>query len=35
MVPHDIAVDSKGNLYVGEIREGNIQKFVLKSALGK
>jgi DNA-binding beta-propeller fold protein YncE len=35
MVPHDIAVDSKGNLYVGEIREGNIQKFVLKSALGR
>ena len=35
MVPHDIAVDSKGNLYVGEIREGNIQKFVLKSTLGK
>src|SRR5688572_25979286 len=35
MVPHDIAVDSKGNLYVGEIREGNIQKFVLKSSLGK
>jgi DNA-binding beta-propeller fold protein YncE len=30
MVPHDIAVDSKGNLYVGEIREGNVQKFVLK-----
>jgi DNA-binding beta-propeller fold protein YncE len=35
MVPHDIAVDSKGNLYVGEIREGNIQKFVLKSTLGR
>ena len=35
MVPHDIAVDSKGNLYVGEIREGNIQKFVLKSSLGR
>ena len=35
MVPHDIAVDSKGNLYVGEIREGNVQKFVLKSALGR
>jgi DNA-binding beta-propeller fold protein YncE len=35
MVPHDIAVDSKGNLYVGEIREGNIQKFVLKSAPGR
>ena len=32
MVPHDIAVDSKGNLYVGEIREGNVQKFILKSA---
>ena len=35
MVPHDIAVDSKGNLYVGEIREGNIQKFILRSALGR
>lgn len=35
MVPHDIAVDSKGNLYVGEIREGNIQKFNLTSALGR
>jgi DNA-binding beta-propeller fold protein YncE len=35
MVPHNIAVDSKGNLYVGEIREGNVQKFVLKSALGR
>jgi hypothetical protein len=35
MVPHDIAVDTKGNLYVGEIREGNVQKFVLKSALGR
>jgi DNA-binding beta-propeller fold protein YncE len=35
MVPHDIAVDSKGNLYVGEIREGNVQKFILKSALGR
>jgi DNA-binding beta-propeller fold protein YncE len=35
MVPHDIAVDSKGNLYVGEIREGNIQKFNLRSALGR
>jgi DNA-binding beta-propeller fold protein YncE len=35
MVPHDIAVDSKGNLYVGEIREGNIQKFILKSAPGR
>jgi hypothetical protein len=35
MVPHNIAVDSKGNLYVGEIREGNVQKFVLKSTLGR
>jgi DNA-binding beta-propeller fold protein YncE len=30
MVPHNIATDSKGNLYVAEIREGRVQKFVLK-----
>ncbi len=30
MVPHNIATDSRGNLYVAEIREGRIQKFVLK-----
>ena len=30
MVPHNIGTDSKGNLYVAEIREGRIQKFVLK-----
>lgn len=28
MVPHSIATDSQGNLYVGEIREGRVQKFV-------
>jgi hypothetical protein len=30
MVPHNVATDSRGNLYVAEIREGRIQKFVLK-----
>ena len=30
---HNVAVDSKGNLYAGEIRKGNARKFVLKSAL--
>ena len=28
MVPHSIATDSQGNLYVAEIREGRAQKFV-------
>jgi DNA-binding beta-propeller fold protein YncE len=28
MVPHSIATDSRGNLYVAEIREGRVQKFV-------
>jgi hypothetical protein len=28
MVPHSIATDSQGNLYVAEIREGRVQKFV-------
>jgi DNA-binding beta-propeller fold protein YncE len=28
MVPHSIATDSAGNLYVAEIREGRVQKFV-------
>jgi hypothetical protein len=32
MVPHSIATDSRGHLYVAEIREGRIQKFVLKTA---
>lgn len=30
MVPHSLATDSRGNLYVAEIREGRIQKFVLQ-----
>jgi DNA-binding beta-propeller fold protein YncE len=28
MVPHSIGTDSQGNLYVAEIREGRVQKFV-------
>ena len=28
MVPHSIGADSRGNLYVAEIREGRLQKFV-------
>ena len=28
MVPHSIGTDSRGNLYVAEIREGRVQKFV-------
>jgi len=28
MVPHNLATDSHGNLYVGDIREGRLQKFV-------
>ncbi len=28
MVPHSIATDSRGNLYVAEIREGRVQRFV-------
>jgi hypothetical protein len=28
MVPHSIGTDSQGNLYVAEIREGRLQKFV-------
>jgi DNA-binding beta-propeller fold protein YncE len=28
MVPHSIATDSQGNVYVAEIREGRVQKFV-------
>jgi DNA-binding beta-propeller fold protein YncE len=35
MVPHSIATDSRGNLYVAEIREGRIQKFVLKAAAAR
>jgi DNA-binding beta-propeller fold protein YncE len=31
MVPHSIATDSNGNLYVAEIREGRVQKFVSRS----
>ena len=30
MVPHSMATDSRGNLYVAEIREGRIQKFVAR-----
>lgn len=30
MVPHNLDTDSGGNLYVGEIREGRVQKFVLE-----
>jgi DNA-binding beta-propeller fold protein YncE len=29
MVPHSIATDSRGHLYVAEIREGRVQKFLL------
>jgi DNA-binding beta-propeller fold protein YncE len=32
MVPHSIATDSRGNLYVAEIREGRVQKFVLQDS---
>ena len=32
MVPHKIATDSHGNVYVADAREGRIQKFVLRSA---
>jgi DNA-binding beta-propeller fold protein YncE len=28
MVPHSIGTDSQGSLYVAEIREGRVQKFV-------
>jgi hypothetical protein len=34
IVPHNIATDSKGNLYTAEPREGRVQKFVLKSQIG-
>jgi hypothetical protein len=30
MVPHSIGTDSRGNLYVAEIREGRVQKFAKK-----
>ena len=34
--PHNLVVDSKGNLYVGETFEGKrVQKFLLKGARGR
>jgi DNA-binding beta-propeller fold protein YncE len=35
MVPHNMATDAKGNLYIAEIREGRIQKFNIKTPSSK